>query len=271
MYGSFSIRSTQKPGRAPAFTLIELLVVISIIAVLVSILLPSLSRARLQSQRVACASNQKQIQNGIAIYSSDQKGHIPYSVPYFNASLTWIAWQEFGVPPFPPKGWVHLGLLYGARQIRDPKIFFCPAYNEYPHVYPRGWNEFSIGGGIERRATAYVYAVGGEIRKYPKGQRTTARLDEFRKRESLFSCVFVGKVDKRQKSRVWPHRGGINAAFTDGSVQLARVEQALANTAAELYARNMIDEMDYFTYCFFRLLSGDAVWMRAYPNLPPGH
>jgi prepilin-type N-terminal cleavage/methylation domain-containing protein/prepilin-type processing-associated H-X9-DG protein len=61
-----------------AFTLIELLVVISIIAVLISILLPSLSAARRTGQRVACmASNLRQIAEGMAQYANDNEEWTP--------------------------------------------------------------------------------------------------------------------------------------------------------------------------------------------------
>ena len=57
-----------------AFTLIELLVVISIIALLVSILLPALSKARDAARRVVCASNQNQMSKMLYFYASDYKG-----------------------------------------------------------------------------------------------------------------------------------------------------------------------------------------------------
>ena len=53
------------------FTLIELLVVIAIIALLISILLPSLSRARELSKRLVCASNIKGIGTSAKIYAND--------------------------------------------------------------------------------------------------------------------------------------------------------------------------------------------------------
>jgi prepilin-type N-terminal cleavage/methylation domain-containing protein/prepilin-type processing-associated H-X9-DG protein len=74
------------PPRARAFTLVELLVVIGIIALLISILLPSLNRARETANRVKCASNLRQIGQAILLYSNDNKGPYPRTA-YSGAGL----------------------------------------------------------------------------------------------------------------------------------------------------------------------------------------
>ena len=63
--------------KRPAFTLVELLVVIGVIAILVAMLLPALSRAREQANRIACASQQKQIYNALLMYAQEHKGWFP--------------------------------------------------------------------------------------------------------------------------------------------------------------------------------------------------
>ena len=68
-----------RPSRSvrPAFTLVELLVVIGIIALLISILLPSLNSARRSANTVKCLSNQRQFGQAVTFFTQEHKGWMP--------------------------------------------------------------------------------------------------------------------------------------------------------------------------------------------------
>ena len=84
------------------FTLVELLVVIGIIALLVSILLPSLNKARQQANLVACMANLRQIGSTLQIYAAQNKGLAPWGAVYNYETPTgwtssgndWWTWRD---------------------------------------------------------------------------------------------------------------------------------------------------------------------------------
>jgi len=72
--------------RSRGFTLVELLVVIGIIALLISMLLPALNRARESATAISCASNMRQAGYALKLYQNDNKGMLPRA---YEGTLVW--------------------------------------------------------------------------------------------------------------------------------------------------------------------------------------
>ncbi len=152
--GATSVPDIRHP--VPGFTLIELLVVIAVIAVLVAILLPSLSRAREAGRRAACLGNLRQMQVAWQVYSDDYGGYIvngqpwdhPLS-PHRNVGIPWMSGSS-GYPAAQSQaqaeGLMRNGAL--ARYVGNVRVYQCPARVRDMDDWPwPGW-QYSSSYGI---------------------------------------------------------------------------------------------------------------------------
>jgi prepilin-type N-terminal cleavage/methylation domain-containing protein/prepilin-type processing-associated H-X9-DG protein len=149
------------------FTLVELLVVIGIIALLISILLPALNRAREEANMIKCASNLRAIGQGISNYEANFGGVLPASNFYVGLS---ISGGPYGVqtPATPTSGYVHWSsYLFGSRTVDQ----YDPAY-----FSTQGWGIFQCpslpNGGLPPANTypANSDGLANESQTPPAGQ-----------------------------------------------------------------------------------------------------
>jgi prepilin-type N-terminal cleavage/methylation domain-containing protein/prepilin-type processing-associated H-X9-DG protein len=111
----------QKHPKITGFTLIELLVVISIVALLISILLPALSKAKQAGYKSACLSNMRQLGIPYSMYMSDYKGWTWKSDATSSNEHITVKNTSGGYR------WNSSGRFIGAGYLSNGKLFKCPA------------------------------------------------------------------------------------------------------------------------------------------------
>jgi prepilin-type N-terminal cleavage/methylation domain-containing protein len=131
-----------------AFTLIELLVVIAIIAILASLLMPALTRAKEQGRRVKCISNLRQVQLACKLFSQDRSGLYPWQVDPPEGG-------SYG--PAAGEAWRDFQTL--SNDLLTPRILTCPS--DFQTKQASDWTAKPGGlASMAFRSNAVSYFVG---------------------------------------------------------------------------------------------------------------
>lgn len=191
-----------KKTRIKTFTLIELLVVIAIIAILASMLLPALNRARARAQQISCANQLKQIGTAGMSYSHDYDGYFP-----IEEGTSGTGWKELWYA----KANTYLGNFPDYSDAAR-KLFICPS-SVNP---PTDW-----------------FFVTYNCNYYIVEQTQKARLDRLKSGRILHSqtmfvmdgyekiryVVIASVVTTANANSIFLHNNSTNAVFFDGHVE----------------------------------------------------
>lgn len=221
------------------FTLVELLVVIGIIALLVSILIPTLNKARESANTIKCASNLRQLGLAVSMYVNATKGWLPYpTTTYGEASL----WFNAVDPYLGAKANENRGGVAGGRSYKTYKQ--CVVFEAFEGDQTTGnqndtkefartykWNSYLRRNNAPRRpnptnpanTTTYIHAKVTDVRRPTDFVMIGDGL-------SLDTTGMVGNVyesgqfsmevnDATEATPALRHKGGANILFVDGHVQ----------------------------------------------------
>ncbi len=222
-----------RPQCRPGFTLIELLVVIAIIAILASLLLPALTRAKAAGKRVQCVNNQRQLAVTWFLYASDHNDLLVangHNDPPSTSKPEWVQGAFWHVTENTNYALI-LDPRYAlfANYIRTTKIYLCPT--DRPTI--------ELDGAWFPRLRSY--AMNNYLGWFGEwDERLSNRYRVFRKHTELVSPMPAGVFlfqDVDPNSICWPYfgvymtqdaffnfpnsshtRGGV-VSFTDGHVE----------------------------------------------------
>ena len=207
--------------RSRAFTLVELLTVITVVAVLISLLLPAINNAKLMARRTMCMSNLHSMGNALGSYGMSYKDYAPLGFDGAigtNRSGEDTVWVDGLTGPSAfLNGYWGPGLLVSTKFLDSPEALFCPER--------RGtvaWNDYAVQrpnfGKTGQQCWATYYHRNDNDNKLYGGLGINVRLSKEGSKAwvSDLGSFFYAHPTLPQFSRGRGHTGGFNTLYLDG-------------------------------------------------------
>jgi len=245
------------------FTLVELLVVIGIIALLISILLPAMNRARQQAMTIKCASNQRQVMMAIQMYCNAEvrQGKLITYSSYLPTGAT-VPWSD----------WTLRLLTSGAlgpRQLLSdliaqkgyvPDVLRCPSWRIAQNgsdtvVYTDWQNTYGLRFVFDRTMTAAssaaacnAYRPEGPSSKWPMGGDSVRIIYNV----GLYNPAYqFDKIDGLNYGMHLRHQNRANVFFADGHVEgLGLGDFRSMKSAHSMFTAMVVDQQGKFFNCY---------------------